>query len=98
VAALGLACSGRAFLGFRMPRTGGGPHWSDFWLYAALPTTLYAGLIAASVGIWSRASWAALALAGLLLTLLLLGIRNAWDLVSSIAPGRGASTTPEGEP
>jgi hypothetical protein len=100
VAVLGLACAGRAFVGFRKPRKEGAepPHWSDFWLYAALPTALYGGVIAACAGVWARASWATLAMAGLLLTLLLLGIRNAWDLVSSIAPARGVSQTPEGEP
>ncbi len=90
VSMLGLACAGRALIGFRAPRMGDPPHWSDFWLYAALPTALYLGLAAASAGLWARAAWATVALAGLLLLLLLLGIRNAWDLVSSIAPGRSA--------
>jgi len=88
VALLGLACAGRALIGFRRPRTGEPPHWSDFWLYAALPTALYFGLVVASAGVWAQEAWATLALAGLLLLLLLLGIRNAWDLVTSIAPGR----------
>jgi hypothetical protein len=96
VAVLGLACAGRSLIGFRAPRTGDPPHWSDFWLYAAVPTMLYLGLVIASAGIWARAAWATLAMAGLLLTLLLLGIRNAWDLVSSIAPGRSAGGS-EGE-
>lgn len=90
VSALGLACAGRALIGFRRPRTGEPPHWSDFWLYAALPAGLYFGLAVASAGVWARAAWASLLLAGLLLSLLLLGIRNAWDLVTSIAPGRSA--------
>jgi len=96
VALLGLACAGRALIGFRRPRLGNPPHWSDFWLYGGLPTALYLGLVVASAGVWARAAWATLALAGLLLTLLLLGIRNAWDLVTSIAPGRLGSS--EGEP
>jgi hypothetical protein len=98
IAFLGLTCAGRAFLGFRTPRKEGAepPHWSDFWLYAALPTTLYGGLVVASAGVWARASWAALAMAGLLLTVLLLGIRNAWDLVSTIAPGRGVGGPAQG--
>lgn len=91
VSLLGLACAGRAFIGFRRPRQeGGSPHWSDFWLYAALPTALYFGLVVASAGVWAQAAWATLALASLLLSLLLLAIRNAWDLVTSIAPGRSA--------
>jgi hypothetical protein len=97
VSALGLACAGRALIGFRRPRMGEPPHWSDFWLYAALPTALYFGLAVASAGIWAQAAWATLLLAGLLLSLLLLGIRNAWDLVTSIAPGRSVGGS-EGEP
>jgi hypothetical protein len=89
VAVLGLACAGRALVGFRRPRRGSEPpHWSDFWLYAALPTVLYLGLAVTAAGVWARAAWATQALAGLLLSLLLLGIRNAWDLVSTMAPGR----------
>jgi len=97
VALLSLACAGRALIGFRRPRTGEPPHWSDFWLYAALPTALYFGLVVASAGVWAQEAWATLALAGLLLLLLLLGIRNAWDLVTSIAPRRSIGSS-EGEP
>jgi hypothetical protein len=88
VALLGLACVGRAVIGFARPTPGSDPHWSDFWLYAALPAVLYAGLIVAAVGALSHAAWAIRAQAGLLLILLLLGIRNAWDLVSWMAPSR----------
>jgi hypothetical protein len=94
IALLGLACAGRSFVGFCRPRTGAErPHWSDFWLYAAAPTGLYFGLAAASMGVWTRAAWSTQAMAGFLLTLLLVGIRNAWDLVSTIAPGRRAGET-----
>jgi hypothetical protein len=94
VALLGLACAARAIVGFSTPRPGSQrPHWSDFWLYAALPTALYLGLLAASAGVWARAGWGSQTMAGLLLILLLLGIRNAWDLVSSMAPSRGTGET-----
>jgi hypothetical protein len=90
LALLGFACAGRAAIGFGRPGTGA-PHWSDFWLYAALPAALYAALVVAAVGVWRHAPWASRTQAGLLLALLLLGIRNAWDLVSWMAPNRPPS-------
>jgi hypothetical protein len=87
-ALLGLACAARAAWGIGRPRQGQPPpHWSDFWLYGAGPGVVYLGLCAAAIAIWTRAGWAAPGLAALLLILLLVGIRNAWDLVTSIAPG-----------
>ncbi|HEY2482266.1 MAG TPA: hypothetical protein VGI30_08740 [Caulobacteraceae bacterium] len=88
VALLGFACAGRAVIGFFRPSPGNEPHWSDFWLYAALPAVLYAALVVDAAGVWNHAAWAVRIQAGLLLILLLLGIRNAWDLVSWMAPSR----------
>ncbi len=65
------------------------PHRSDFWCYGAAPTAIYValgGVICAAF--WGRTAWAPTAMAGLLLALLLLAIRNAWDLVTWIAPSR----------
>jgi hypothetical protein len=45
------------------------------------------------LAIWARAEWAPHGLAALLLILLLVGIRNAWDLVTWIAPMRKVDTT-----
>jgi len=90
VALAGLACCLRSAMGIlRTP--GSAPHWSDFWLYAGLPAALYAALIASAAGDWANAAWAARAMAGLLLALLLLGVRNAWDTVTWIAPSRPRS-------
>ena len=66
------------------------PHWSDFWLYGAAPAAIYLGLVAADIALWIQADWAIDAMAGLLLTLLLFGIRNAWDLVTWMAPQRSS--------
>jgi hypothetical protein len=71
------------------------PHWSDFWLYGVAPTVLYAALLAGAVAIAAQAEWAAYALATLLLALLLLGIRNGWDLITWMAPARAASPAPQ---
>jgi hypothetical protein len=92
VAALvGLANALRASIGIGAPKPPlPPPHWSDFWLYGAAPTAIYLALIAAAAGLWAGVGWAVQATAALLLTLLLLGIRNAWDLVTYMAPqGRG---------
>jgi len=92
IAVAGLACALRSVIGIlRAPAGSRPPHWSDFWLYAGLPAALYAALIASAAGDWANAAWAARAMAGLLLALLLLGVRNAWDTVTWIAPSRPRS-------
>jgi hypothetical protein len=72
------------------------PHWSDLWLYGVAPTVLYALLLADTVAVGTRTPWAVDALAVLLLALLLIGIRNAWDLITWMASSRnsGASAAP----
>ncbi len=83
----GLANAMRASLGIARPMPDAtAPHWSDFWCYGAAPTLLYVGLLTACALLLARVAWAPQALAALLLALLLLGIRNAWDLVTWIAP------------
>jgi tryptophan-rich sensory protein len=64
----------------------GQPHWSDIWFYAVGPTVIYAAMAAASWAVWSEQTASAMAVAGVLVALLMLGIRNAWDLVTWLAP------------
>ena len=79
------ACAGMA-----KPRPGyEPPHWSDFWLYGAAPVAAHIGLAAGALALWSGAGWAPMMIAATVLALLLVGVRNAWDLVTWIAP-RGA--------
>jgi hypothetical protein len=66
----------------------GPPHWSDFWLYGFAPAALYLTVGGADVALAMCKPWAADVLAAALLALLLLGIRNAWDLVTWISPRR----------
>jgi hypothetical protein len=62
------------------------PHWTDFWCYGCVPGVFYLGQIAAAVALGMGVFWGQNALAAALLALLLLTIRNAWDLVVAIAP------------
>ena len=92
-ALIGLANAIRSTLGIRTPRPDmEAPHWSDFWMYGAIPVTVYLGLSVSCIALWAREPWAAHAMAWMLLTLLLVSIRNAWDLVTWIAPMRSNSS------
>jgi hypothetical protein len=71
------------------------PHWSDIWCYGLAPLALYLALAGAAAASALRLSWAAYAVAAASLALLLIGIRNAWDLVTWLAP---AATGPEPRP
>ena len=64
------------------------PHWSDMPLYGLAPGALYVALLAVAVAIWAGWTSAPLALAAVLMALMLLAIRNAWDLITWMAPGR----------
>jgi hypothetical protein len=62
------------------------PHWTDFWCYGCLPGVLYLAQITAAGALAMSVFWGQDALAAALMALLLLTIRNAWDLVTAIAP------------
>jgi hypothetical protein len=73
------------------------PHWSDVWFYAIAPAVIHLALAGVIIGVfWAPPRWLPYALAGLLLVLLLLGVRNAWDLVTWIASGSGAAQAAQG--
>jgi hypothetical protein len=63
-------------------------HWSDIHCYGAIPAALYAFLAGAAGATWAGAPQAANLLGFTLLALLLISIRNAWDLVTYLAPRR----------
>ncbi len=65
-------------------------HWSDFWCYGVAPAAVYVGLGAAAAGIWISPRAAAYGVAPALLAVLLISIRNAWDMVTWLAPRGGA--------
>jgi hypothetical protein len=96
----GLAASVRGCVGIaRMARGAAVPvHWSDLWCYGAAPTAMYLCLAAViAEALWARVPWAPFAMAGLLLALLLLAIRNAWDLVTWMTPGPPAAPNTTGQ-
>lgn len=64
------------------------PHWSDFWFYGAAPTGIYVALALTAAMAWAAPRRAPYGVAMLLLALLLVAIRNAWDLVTFLAPKR----------
>jgi hypothetical protein len=61
-------------------------HWSDVWFYGVFPSLLYVALAAVAVGFWSGQEWAVHGTAAVTTTVLLLSIRNEWDLVTWLAP------------
>ena len=86
IALAGVACCLRSALGIlRSPPGMGPPHWSDFWLYAGAPAGLYVTLGVAGLGLTTQWVWSPKVMAGALLILLLLAIRDAWDTVTWIA-------------
>ena len=90
-AAFAIAClafTGRALVMLAM-RSIETPHWSDLWAYGVAPfaASLALGLSAAAV--WIAPDWAARGVAASVVAMLLIAIRNAWDLVTWITAKGG---------
>jgi len=62
------------------------PHWTDAWYYGVIPSLLYLALGIVASGFWTGQGWARDGLAVAITGLLLLSIRNEWDLVTWLAP------------
>jgi hypothetical protein len=56
------------------------PHMEDYFAYGILPDLDYLALLAAAVSIYLEKDFGLDALAGALLLLAIVNIRNAWDL------------------
>jgi hypothetical protein len=83
-----LAFSGRSLA---MLATGGikATHWSDLWGYGVAPLAVSLALLASTAAVWFAPDgfapdWGARWIAISLVAILLLAIRNAWDLVTWI--------------
>ncbi|HXW76216.1 MAG TPA: hypothetical protein VEJ20_02280, partial [Candidatus Eremiobacteraceae bacterium] len=64
------------------------PDVEDWLWYSILPFTPYVAILGASIALPSHPSGAMFALAGALLLLIFIGIRNSWDVVTYIASGQ----------
>lgn len=76
-----------------MIRAGKAPppnHWSDIHLYGHLPALIYAVLAVAAAAIFRGQPWGGGLMAASAVALLLMAIRNSWDLVVWLA---GAART-----
>ncbi|HLY59046.1 MAG TPA: hypothetical protein VKS60_26020 [Stellaceae bacterium] len=72
----------------RSGRIAAPPHWSDIWCYAVTPAIVYLGLGASALASWTAPVEASYGIAVAATILLLVAIRNAWDLVTWLAPRR----------
>ncbi len=71
-------------------------HWSDVWGYGVAPFAASLGLAASAEAVWLSWSWAAFGIAASLVAMLLIAVRNAWDLVTWItAKGDSLSRPPD---
>jgi hypothetical protein len=72
------------------------PHWSDLWCYGVAPVVAYLALGAATLAVVQNRPWAPETVAGVALALLLIAVRNAWDLVTWLTPSADSKGTPGG--
>ena len=63
-------------------------HWTDVWYYGLVPLALYVALAAVAVSFWSGWADAPYAVAVVIVCLLLLSVRDEYDLVTWLAPKR----------
>lgn len=61
-------------------------HWTDVWFYGVMPGMLYSGLGVVALAFCLRWPWTHYGLAVAITGLLVLAIRNEWDLITWIAP------------
>ncbi len=91
----GVAYGAYVFQGIFNVRAEVAAHWSDKYTYGVGPTLAYMALGTIAFGFLRNREWAASGVAAVLVVLLLLGIRNAWDLVTYLAPQQDEPATPK---
>lgn len=74
---------------FRMfgPGSANPLHWTDKYFYGVIPALVYLGLAAAAGAVWLKPESAAYAIGATMLILLLIGIRDAWDMAVFLLQG-----------
>jgi hypothetical protein len=68
------------------------PHWTDVWFYGVIPSVIYVALGAVALAVRGEAEWAEHGVGAAIVALIVLSVRNEWDLVTWLAP------RPDGEP
>jgi hypothetical protein len=68
------------------------PHWTDSWYYGLLPLLLYVALAVVAMAFWKGWPQAPYGVAGVIVGLLLLSVRDEYDLVTWLAPKSDAET------
>jgi len=86
VAAWGLVRGVQSIIGISALKGEDEPHWTDVWFYGFIPTLLSLLLVAVAGGYWRGAEWAVNGMAVTITGVLLLAVRNEWDLVTWLAP------------
>jgi hypothetical protein len=90
---LGIGMGLRSTIGIvRAPIVGPDDNMFDMWWYGIMPTVVYVGLAVASFLAFTQSDWAASAVAGTLMALMLVSIHAEWDLVTFLAPGPPETT------
>jgi hypothetical protein len=67
-------------------RLGDEVHWTDFWFYGFAPSIIYFALGAIALSVWTGWPWCREGLAAVTVAILLLAVRNEWDLITWIVP------------
>jgi hypothetical protein len=89
LAIIGLGWGIRSAAGiWRRPGAPDSAGFDTFW-YGIAPSLVYVGLGIAGVGLLEQQAWGANAVAGALMSLLLVSIHAEWDLVTYLAPIAG---------
>jgi cytochrome bd-type quinol oxidase subunit 2 len=83
---LGLALTLRSAVGIWRMKLSGADSFFDMWWYGIIPALVYVTLGCATLEVWAGTEWAATAVAGALMALLLVSIHAEWDLVTFLAP------------
>lgn len=91
-AVLGVIACVRVILHLAVNPLFGSAHWTDLWCYGVMPLAAYLALGGAAAAVWLRPGLAADGVAVSLLAVLLIAIRNAWDLVTWISAKAPAPT------
>lgn len=96
---VGVVAAARIVYHLAIARTFPGAHWSDLWFYGVAALAADAALTGAATAVWwSTTRRADLAIAASLVAILLIAIRNAWDLItwiSAVNNTEGADAAPK---